>query len=88
MACLASRIPCGKRLTKERLDRIERAEDSIQKILDSNVVVRVRDHDRIARIECSDISLIFRNRDKIIEKLKDLGFEYVTVDLEGYRGVV
>jgi len=88
MACLASRIPCGKRITKERLKRIEKAEDSIQKILNSNVVIRVRDHDRIAKIECSDISLIFRNRDKIIEKLKDLGFDYVTVDLEGYKGVI
>jgi len=94
MACLSTRIPSGERITKERLKRIENAEEIINKILNSNgndnlnAVVRVRDHGRIARIECSDISLILKNKNEITEKLKDLGFRYVTVDLNGYKGVI
>ena len=92
MACLSTRIPHGERITKERLKRIENAEEIITKILNSNgnlnAVIRVRDHDKIARIECSDVSLILKNRAEIIKKLKDTGFEYITLDLEGYKGVI
>lgn len=85
-ACLASRIPCGKRLTKKRLKIIEKAEEAVNQSLNSNAVVRVRDHEGTAKIECSDTQLILKNKNKIIEKLMDIGFEYVIIDPEGYKG--
>ena len=87
-ACLASRIPFGERITEERLRRIGIAEKFIREICGVRQI-RVRDHDGLARIE---VGREERNRlfnleimDKIVEKLKQLGFKYVTLDLEGYR---
>jgi uncharacterized protein len=49
--------------------------------------VRVRYHNEIARIEINknDIPLLLEHSDKINTKLKNLGFQYITLDLEGYR---
>ncbi len=86
--CLASRISYGLRITKERLKQVEEAEDFLR----SNfglVEFRVRHHDTIARIEVhpKDFEKITKEpaRSKIIEKLKSLGFKYVTIDLQGFR---
>jgi len=88
LACLASRIPFGERITQERLNRVERAEQLIKKI--SGVrQLRVRDHNGLARIEVGrdERNLLFNvgTMDKIAEELKQLGFKFVTMDLEGYR---
>ena len=88
LACLASRIPFGEKITKERLDRVGRAEQLIKKI--SGVQqLRVRDHNGLARIEVGrdERSLFFTVEimDKISEELKQLGFKFATLDLEGYR---
>jgi uncharacterized protein len=86
-ACLASRIPYGERITNEKLERIEKAEDFLNSL--GFVQVRVRSHQNIARIEVSgkEIARFFdeKLRMKVIKKLKQLGFIYITVDLEGYR---
>ena len=49
--------------------------------------VRVRYHDNIAHIEVdeTDIVPIIQHRNQISLRLKELGFDYVTIDLEGYR---
>ena len=49
--------------------------------------MRVRYHDNIARIEVdeTDIVTIIQHKDQISLRLKELGFDYVTIDLEGYR---
>jgi uncharacterized protein len=88
LACLASRIPFGERITEEKLNRVGRAEQLIKKI--SGVrQLRVRDHQGLARIEVGkdERSLLFNLRimDKIAEELKKLGFKFVALDLEGYR---
>lgn len=88
LACLASRIPFGEQITRERLNRVGRAEQLIKKI--SGVrQLRVRDHNGLARIEVSrdQRNLLFNVGiiDKIAEELKQLGFKFVTMDLEGYR---
>lgn len=88
LACLASRIPFGERITEERLSRVGRAEQIIKKI--SGVrQLRVRDHSGLARIEVDkgERSLLFdvETMDKINMELKLLGFKFVTMDLEGYR---
>jgi len=88
LACLASRIPFNEKITPEKLQRIEKAEQSIKQIVPVNHL-RVRDHNGLARIEISkdqrglffDIEVI----DRIVVALKSLGFDYITLDLEGFR---
>lgn len=88
LACLATRIPFGEQITKARLNRVERAERKIKKIIGVRQL-RVRDHDGLARIEVSreERALFFNVEviDQIAEELKRLGFKFVTFDLEGYR---
>ena len=88
LACLASRIPFGDRITAERLNRIEKAERLVKKICGVRQL-RVRDHNGLARIEVErDERSMFFNAgimDKIAEDLKRIGFKFVTLDLEGYR---
>ncbi|MCD6083610.1 ATP-dependent sacrificial sulfur transferase LarE [Candidatus Aerophobetes bacterium] len=84
-ACLASRFPYGIRITKERLDRVEKAEAVIRNL--GIRQLRVRYHNEIARIEVNkkDMQLLLEHSDSIVKKFKELGFIYVTLDMEGYR---
>lgn len=84
-ACLASRIPYGVRITPQLLKRVELAEDALKAIGLSQI--RVRAHGDLARIEVqqSEIQQVVRHRDGIVNTLKELGFAYITLDLEGYR---
>lgn len=84
-ACLASRIAYGTEITKERLERIERAEDIIKDL--GIKQLRIRYHDTLARIEVSrkDMPLLLKHSKEITRHLKGLGFIYITLDLEGYR---
>ncbi len=87
-SCLASRIPRGIKVTYDRLARIERAE-SIVKAITNAKQVRVRDHDGIARIEVArdERHLLFDTDkiDTIDDRLKELGFKFVTIDAMGYK---
>jgi len=85
--CLATRLPHGVAITKERLHRIGRAE---QGLFDLGLAwVRVRDHGDLARIELgpADLEKVLGSdlRDRIARVVKAAGFELVCVDLEGYR---
>lgn len=87
-ACLASRFPYGERIKEEKLKRVDEAERFLRSLGFEGF--RVRSHDSIARIEVNpgkDFDRIFekRIRDKIIKGLKDMGYVYITLDLEGYR---
>ena len=86
-ACLATRIPYGVPLTGELLALVEQAESILHQAgIDAG---RVRVHDRVARIEvgtehferiaCGPL------RRTLIDGFRDLGFDHVTLDLEGYR---
>jgi len=85
--CLASRISYGLQITEQRLKQVEEAEAFLNSL--GFVEFRVRHHDNIARIEVNpqDIHRVAKepNRSKIIEKLKSLGFKYITIDLQGFR---
>lgn len=86
-ACLASRIPYGDLIDRTLLRRIDLAE---QYLLDSGFdQVRVRVHGDMARIEMppTQFSALFEGerREAVVERLKELGFLFVTLDLEGYR---
>ena len=87
MACLASRIPYGEEISKGLLRKIEKAEDFIKKTGIKNV--RVRSHGDVARIEVDkkDIKRFLNSKfcDRIVKNLKDLGFCYITLDLQCYR---
>jgi pyridinium-3,5-biscarboxylic acid mononucleotide sulfurtransferase len=83
--CLASRIPYGNEINMEKLIQIEEAENFLYElgIRDS----RARHHGDIVRIEVSDndIHEVVSKKVAIIKKLKDLGFKYISLDLQGYR---
>ncbi len=90
-ACLSSRFVYGEEITEEKLHMVDEAE---QLLLDLGFhQVRVRIHDRIARIEIAkeefprmlDTLHTQTVTEVIHQKLKQLGFAYVTMDLEGYR---
>ncbi|MBC8473852.1 MAG: ATP-dependent sacrificial sulfur transferase LarE [Candidatus Omnitrophica bacterium] len=87
MACLASRVPYGTEITKGVLEKIESAESVIKKA--GFRQVRVRYYNDAARIEVEKKEikkfLNCKSYDKILTKLKSLGFSYITMDLEGYR---
>jgi len=86
-ACLASRFPYGKEITKEKLTIVDKAENFLRGL--NFKQVRVRHHGEIARIELErdDIRTLISKglMDKVVKKFKELGFLYVTLDLEGYR---
>ena len=84
-ACLSSRFPYGTKITREKLKAVGEAEMFLKTF--GVRQLRVRHHDRIARIEVTeeDMGLLLQNRDQITKKLKELGFTYVTMDLQGYR---
>lgn len=88
LACLASRIPFNVQITAEKLSRIDKAEQAVKAVTGVKQV-RVRDHNGLARIEVAKTErALFCSvevLDKVAEALKGLGFNYVTVDLEGYR---
>ena len=87
LACLASRIPYGSMITEERLRRIDQAETFLR--AEGLVQVRVRDHETVARIEvAADDRGTFTDpifSERVVKKLKSLGYDYVALDLEGYR---
>jgi uncharacterized protein len=85
--CLASRFPYGMRITREGIFRVLAAEDFIRSL--GVGVLRVRDHGAIARIEVepAQIPRLASDgiREKIVAKLHSLGYNYVSLDLEGFR---
>lgn len=85
--CLASRFPYGVRLTTEKIERVRAAEEFIRSLGVS--VLRVRDHDGLARIEVEPHEIPKLSSEevakKIVVKLRSLGYNYITVDLEGFR---
>jgi len=85
--CLASRISYGLEITADRLNQIEQAEEFLRKL--GFVEFRLRHHGKLARIEvhAEDIEKITAGpvRGKIVDKLRALGFTFVTVDLQGFR---
>ncbi len=85
--CLATRIPYGERITKKRLERIEKGEEFLRSL--GLKEIRLRDYGNMARIEVSpkEIRILVKKdiRKKVINRLKKLGYTYVSLDLQGYR---
>lgn len=83
--CLATRFPYGTFLSVEKMRAVEKGETYIQELGFYNVRIRV--HGDIARIEVDTKEMfdLVDKREEIILFLKELGFDYVTLDLEGFR---
>lgn len=85
MACLASRIPYGRKIIPGILAKINKGEQFLKQLGFGQV--RLRHYQDLCRIEVikEDIPKLIKQQDLIVEKLKRLGYNYITVDLEGYR---
>ena len=85
LACLASRIPYGARINSGLLRRINDAENSLRKM--GFRQARLRHYNGLCRIEVlkEDIPKLIRKRNLVVDNLKRFGYNYITVDLEGYR---
>ena len=87
MACLASRVPTGVPVTIERLGQVERAEAALRSLGFRSV--RVRHHETIARIELppEDRARLLDPAvgSQAVQAIKAAGYQYVVLDLEGYR---
>jgi uncharacterized protein len=87
-ACLASRFPYHTPLTREGLERVEQAELLLERLLPS-CQIRLRDHFPVARIEVppSEIAGLAQPeiRAQVTQGIRNLGYRYVTLDLDGYR---
>ena len=84
-ACLSSRFVYGEEITESKLSMVDQAE---QLLLDLGFhQLRVRIHGTLARIEVlpDELQKVLENRNQIVKALKEYGFTYVTMDLQGYR---
>lgn len=86
-ACLATRFPYGTEITAARLEQVGRCEELLYGLGLANY--RVRYHDNVARIEVApeeiDRFLDPELRQKVSAHFREAGFEFVSLDLDGYR---
>lgn len=86
--CLSSRVAYGEEVTPERLERIDRAEQALR--AEGFAVVRVRhhrgDHARL-EVESHELPRLVASplRERIVARLRELGFRFVSIDMEGFR---
>ena len=85
--CLATRFPYDTAITSEAIQRVLEGEKVLHQLLGSTGSIRLRVHGAIARIELEEslLSAAFEKRNELVGALKALGFDYVTLDLEGFR---
>uniref|UniRef100_A0A7J2TI70 ATP-dependent sacrificial sulfur transferase LarE n=1 Tax=Archaeoglobus fulgidus TaxID=2234 RepID=A0A7J2TI70_ARCFL len=86
LACLASRIPHGIEIDREKLRMVDEAEEAIIEIAKVRQV-RVRNYDGVAVIEVGEdeIPKLLEKALMVREKVKEIGFRYVLIDLDGYK---
>jgi len=85
-ACLISRFPYGVYLTPEKMRKVALAEDYLREM--GLRTVRVRYHDDVARLELGEDEykrVVHELREAVVTKVKEAGFAYVALDLQGYR---
>ncbi len=84
-ACLSSRFPYGTQITVEKLRQVAAAERALREL--GFRAFRVRHHEQIARLELQpeDLPRAIERRQEIVARLRALGYEFITLDLEGYR---
>ena len=85
MACLSSRIPYNQKITRPSLAMVAAAEDLLRDL--GFTQYRARTHGKLLRIEIypKEFDILIENRNKIIEEMKRIGYDYITLDLVGFR---
>lgn len=85
MPCLATRFPYGTRISYEAMQKVDEGEAFVRSLGFYNV--RLRIHNDVARIEVdvNEMPRLLEYCEQIVAKLKNLGYDYITVDLEGFR---
>ncbi len=85
MACLASRIPYGTEVSVSLLSQVDRAESALRRL--GLRQVRVRHYDHTARLEVpvDEFAALLSRRDDVVRAVREQGYRYVTLDLEGFR---
>lgn len=85
MPCLATRFPYGTRISYEAMQKVDEGEAFVRSLGFYNV--RLRIHNDVVRIEVdvNEMPRLLEYREQIVAKLKNLGYDYITVDLEGFR---
>ena len=83
--CLATRLPYGTEISMGVLERIAKGEEYLHTL--GFPVVRLRVHGEIARIEIpqKEFESFLKKSGEIIEELKKMGFDYITLDMQGFR---
>lgn len=86
MACLSSRFPTGMEITLERLRRVEECERFLREHGFRQIRVRLQNGDARVELSPGEMQRLFESdvRRRFVARCKDLGFERVTLDLEGY----
>ena len=86
-ACLASRFPYGEEITENALERVDQAEAFLLSL--GFKQVRVRHYQSLARIEIypEEMGRFLEDsmRERVVRRLKEIGYKYVTLDLQGFR---
>jgi len=84
-ACLASRVPYGTPVTLTTLGQVGRAESALRGL--GFAQVRVRHYGDLARVELepADLAEAVQRRDQVVEAVRDAGYRWITLDLEGFR---
>jgi len=86
-ACLASRFPYGEEITENALERVDQAEEFLFGL--GFKQVRVRHYQSLARIEIypEEMGRFLEGsmRERVVRRLKEIGYKYVTLDLQGFR---
>jgi uncharacterized protein len=85
MACLASRVPYGTEVSIGLLGQLDRAEAALRRL--GLRQLRVRHYGDTARIEVplADLDVVIAQREAVVKAVRDQGYRYVTLDLEGFR---
>ena len=84
-ACLASRLPYGTPVTVQRLRAVDVAESGLRAL--GLRTLRVRHHGVVARVEVaqSELDVVWSRREEVVEAVRAAGYDFVTLDLEGFR---
>lgn len=83
--CMATRLPYNTPIDYDVMQQIEKGEGYLRELLGGNV--RLRLHGNVVRIEVDKASFgkLLEHEEEIVQNLKNLGFIYITMDLEGFR---
>ena len=83
--CMATRFPYNSRIDIDKFSMIEAGEAYLESLGFANNRIRVYGDNTRIEVDKDKLDLVFAKREEIVQKLKDLGFKYINIDLEGYR---